>query len=121
MKLTKAQFNVIVELLYYQMMGYYIAMGKSYKYNSNQISVMKMKVSYSAGKRIFRDGDTEIRVGNGVYMNTLERAQVLNRVSPSSEHDEFYDYALIDFPKLLEYDQGEEAVIEAMKKLKEHK
>jgi hypothetical protein len=121
MKLTKPQFNIIVELLSYQMMGYYIAMGKRYNYNNNKLSVMKMKESFGNGRRIYRDMDSEIRVGNGVHRNTFERAEVLKRVAPTSEYDEFYYYGLIDFPKLLKYDQGEEVVIQALKKIKEHK
>jgi hypothetical protein len=121
MKLTDAQYKVVVELLTYQFMGYYISLGKRLNFNDNQIGVVKTREVFNNGVKIMRNPDTAIRVGNGVYINTLRRAEVIYPVKPTSQYDEFYNYAHIDVLKVLEYEDGEKAIHEAVDKLKEHK
>jgi hypothetical protein len=121
MKLTDAQYRVIVELLAYQLMGYYISLGKRLNFNDNQIGVVKTREVFNNGVKIMRNPDTAIRVGNGVYKNTLERAEVTYPIKPTSQYDEFYNYARIDVLKVLGYENGEKAIHEAVAKLKEYK
>jgi hypothetical protein len=109
MRLTAAQQKVIVEALAYQFKGFYITIGR--RYGNNDVSAMKVKESFSNGRRVHRDNDSRIKLGNGIYKNTLKRTELLKYIpTPTTKWDEFYDYHTIDIVKLLELENGKETI-----------
>jgi hypothetical protein len=120
MKLTAAQQKVIVEALVHQFKGFYITIGK--RYNHNEVSAMKVKESYDNGRAVHRDNDSQVKLGNGVFKNTLKRTELLNYIpTPTTKWDEFYDYYFINIVKLLEFDNGKETINLAIDSITTHK
>jgi hypothetical protein len=120
MKLTSAQQKVVIQALVFQLQGYYIALGRRWGYNDNEVSAMKLKEHYSEGRRVTRDNDSKVSLGNGIFRNTLDRTELLGHVpQPTTKWDEFYNYRLINVSKLLTYDNGRETMDLALDELSE--
>lgn len=115
MKLTKPQQKAIATVLVAEMKGYWIGLGRKHDYNDTRVFSLTLKKDWDS-KKIYRSTDSEL--GKGSFRNTLIRTKVLRHVEhPTTKWDEYFDFTRINYPKLLEYENGREVIDLALTKL----